>query len=82
MPCNLSHRLRAALILASLPLQTMAIAALLGQERLTFAKSIGVLLTIIGVGFVLGERAFEPGNAQGWLGDSAVFVWRLGCGGM
>lgn len=68
---------RAALIFASLPLQAMVIAALLGYERLTFAKSLGVLLTIIGVGFVLGQRVFDEGNAQGWLGDSAVFVSAL-----
>ncbi len=68
---------RAALIFASLPLQAMVIAALLGYERLTFAKSLGVLLTIIGVGFVLGERVFDEGNPQGWIGDIAVFTSAL-----
>ncbi len=68
---------RAALIFASLPLQAMVIAALVGHERLTLAKSLGVLLTIIGVGFVLGERVFDEGNSQGWLGDIAVFISAL-----
>jgi drug/metabolite transporter (DMT)-like permease len=69
---------RAALIFASLPLQAMIIAALLGYERLTFSKSLGVVLTIIGVGFVLGEGVFEGGDVQGWLGDTAVLVSALG----
>jgi drug/metabolite transporter (DMT)-like permease len=68
---------RAALIFASLPLQAMLIAALLGYERLTFAKSLGVLITIIGIGFVLGERVFDEGNSQGWIGDIAVFTSAL-----
>jgi drug/metabolite transporter (DMT)-like permease len=65
---------RAALIFATLPLQAMVIAALLGYERLTFTKSLGVILTIIGVGFVLGEGVFDAGNSQGWIGDMAVFI--------
>jgi len=64
---------RASLIFATLPLQAMAIAALLGYERLTVAKSLGVFLTIIGVGFVLGERIFYEGNAQ-WTGEIAAFL--------
>jgi len=68
---------RAALIFASLPLQTMIIAALLGYERLTFSRSLGVVLTIIGVGFVLGWGGLEGGDVQGWLGDVAVLVSTL-----
>jgi drug/metabolite transporter (DMT)-like permease len=68
---------RAALIFASLPLQTMVIAAFFGYERLTLAKSLGVVLTIIGAGFVLGEGGFDTRNAQGWLGDMAVFISAL-----
>lgn len=65
---------RVALIFATLSLQTMVIAALLGYERLTFAKSLGVFLTLIGVGFALGENVFYGGNSQGWLGDMAVTI--------
>ncbi|MBI4790460.1 MAG: DMT family transporter [Chloroflexi bacterium] len=71
---------RAALIFASVPLQAMVIAALLGHERLTFAKSLGVLITIIGIGFVLGERVFDKGISQGWIGEIAVFASALGAG--
>jgi drug/metabolite transporter (DMT)-like permease len=65
---------RASLIFATVPFQAMVIATLLGYERLTFAKSLGVFLTIIGVGFVLGERVFHEGNPQGWTGEIAAFV--------
>ncbi|MCC7049143.1 MAG: DMT family transporter [Alphaproteobacteria bacterium] len=63
---------RGALILATFPLQTMLIAALLGRERLTAAKSLGVLLTILGVGAALGEKA--AGGNHGWIGEAAVFA--------
>jgi len=65
---------RAALIFATLPLQTMIIAALLGQERLTPGKSLGVFLTIVGVGFVLGGKIFHTIGSQGWTGEIAVFL--------
>jgi len=65
---------RAALIFATLPLQTMIIAAFFGYERLTLAKSVGVVLTVIGVGFVIGQNVFGEAQARGWMGDAAVFV--------
>ncbi len=65
---------RAALIFATFPLLTMLVAAALGQERLTPAKSLGVLLTIIGVGLALGERAARGGARAGEL---AVFAAAL-----
>jgi drug/metabolite transporter (DMT)-like permease len=48
-----------ALIFATLPLQTMLIAALLRQESLTRFKTLGVVLTILGVGLALGEDALR-----------------------
>ncbi len=50
---------RVALIFATLPLQTMLVAALLRQESLTLFKTLGVMLTLVGVGLALGERALE-----------------------
>jgi drug/metabolite transporter (DMT)-like permease len=71
---------RAALIFATLPLLAMLLATGLGQERLTAAKTLGVLLTIVGVGFTLGEKVVRPGGAhQGWVGELAVFASAL-CG--
>jgi drug/metabolite transporter (DMT)-like permease len=71
---------RAALIFAVLPLLTMLLSAALGRERITLAKSAGVLLTIAGVGVALGERALTGGPAaHAWIGEVAVFASAL-CG--
>lgn len=64
---------RAALIFAAMPLITMLMAAALGRERLTAAKSIGVLLTILGVGVTLGEKAWAA-PAERWWGEAAVLA--------
>ena len=69
---------RAALILSAFPLLTMLLAAALDQERLTAAKTLGVLATILGVGLALGEKAFAPGHGGEWgggewIGELAVF---------
>ena len=69
---------RAALIFATMPLLTMMLATVLGQERLTLAKTLGVLLTIVGVGFALGEKAVQRGSAaHEWVGELAVFASAL-----
>ena len=69
---------RGALIFAVFPLLTMILAALLRAEPLSLFKSLGVLLTIFGVGFVLGEKLLRPGG-EGWAGELAVFGAAL-CG--
>ena len=66
---------RAALIFATLPLLAMLFAAALGQERLTAAKTLGVLATILGVGLALGEKALQGGAGAGqWIGELAVLA--------
>lgn len=71
---------RAALIFATVPLLALLFAAGLGYERLTAAKTSGVLLTIVGVACTLGEKAIHPGGASaGWMGEAAVFASAL-CG--
>jgi drug/metabolite transporter (DMT)-like permease len=73
---------RAALIFSSFPLLTMIIAAALGHERLSTAKTLGVLLTILGVGLALGEKAVgSTGTAHGWVGELAVLGSAL-CGAL
>ncbi len=63
-----------ALIFATFPLLTMLLAALLRIETLSLSKSVGVVLTVLGVGFALGEKLALPGPAQGgWIGELAVF---------
>ena len=71
---------RAALIFATVPLLTMVIAAALGHERLGAAKTLGVLLTIAGVGLALGEKAVRRGGGPNeWIGELAVLASAL-CG--
>jgi drug/metabolite transporter (DMT)-like permease len=66
---------RAALIFATFPLLTLLFATALGHERLTTVKTLGVVLTIAGVGFALGEKAVQgSGAANGWVGELAVFA--------
>lgn len=62
---------RAALIFASFPMLTLLFAALIGQERLTGAKVAGVALTVVGVGFALGDRTLGEASL---LGELAVLA--------
>jgi drug/metabolite transporter (DMT)-like permease len=70
---------RAALLFATFPLMTMIIAALLGREHLTRAKTLGVAFTIVGVGVALGERLFADASIREWLGALLVLASAL-CG--
>lgn len=67
---------RAALLFATLPLITMVLFTLLGYEKITLLKATGVLLTIVGVRLVIGERAIlsEISSAKGWIGELAVLA--------
>ena len=74
---------RGALIFAVFPLLTMILAALLRAEPLSLFKSLGVLLTILGVGLVIGEKVLGEellaAGGEGWNGELAVFGAAL-CG--
>lgn len=75
---------RAALIFAAFPLLTMLVAALGGHESLTWRKSIGVLLSFLGVGIALSEKLLADGTAPGsgdWLGEAAILA-AAGCGAL
>jgi drug/metabolite transporter (DMT)-like permease len=60
---------RASLALSTLPLQTMLVGALLGAEPLTWRKSAGVGIAILGVfaALALGLSAAPPGAWRGEL---------------
>lgn len=65
---------RASLIFASFPFLTMLLAAAIGSERLSGPKTLGVLLTILGVGLALGDKGLATGLGGGdWIGELAVF---------
>ncbi len=71
---------RGALIFATFPLLTLLIASALSYEQLTAAKTLGVLLTIAGVGVALGDKVMLPGSGgPEWHGELAVFASAL-CG--
>lgn len=66
------------LIFATLPLQTMLIAIALGQEHFTGRKLIGILLTIVGVGYAVGATSLaQPLGEDGWWGVLAAFASAL-----
>ena len=56
---------RGALILASFPLLTLIFAALAGHERITLPKLAGILLTLAGIAFALGDRIGGSGTLFG-----------------
>lgn len=63
---------RGAVLFASMPLMTMVLAAALGREALSPAKSLGVGLTILGVAATFGEKLLESRDGAQWLG--AIYV--------
>lgn len=69
---------RAALVFSVFPLLTMVLAAALGRERMTARKTIGVVLTMIGVGLALGDKVLD-GGAVTYRGEAAVLGAAL-CG--
>lgn len=74
---------RAAVVFAMFPLMTMMLAAALGREPLTGAKTVGVFMTIGGVALALADKAFGATSASGsggWIGELAVLA-AAACGG-
>ena len=59
---------RASLALSTLPLVTMLVAAALGIERLTWRKSVGVLIAVAGVAAALAA-GLAAAPADAWRGD-------------
>lgn len=70
---------RGALVFACFPLLTMLVAASLGRERLTPGKTLGVALTVAGVGVALGEGGTASGPGHDLVGEGAVLAAAL-CG--
>ena len=57
----------------------MLLSSLAGRERLSLGQALGVVLTILGVGLALGDKASLQAEGSAWLGDLAVFGSAL-CG--
>ncbi len=64
-----------ALIFATLPIQTLIVAAALGRETLTMRKLFAAILTTLGVGLALSDGPLAPtGNATLWIGVAAALA--------
>ncbi len=70
---------RASLLFASFPLLTMLVASAFGYEPLSTGKTIGVVLTIIGVGITLSDSLAADATDSEWIGAAAVLAAAL-CG--
>ncbi len=69
---------RAALVFSAFPLLTMLLGAALGREKMTTRKTLGVVLTMLGVGIALGDKIFG-GAGTGLTGEILVLGAAL-CG--
>lgn len=67
---------RAAVIMATAPIFTLALAAALRYEALTARKAAGVLATLAGVALALGDEAGAVVE-DWWIGDAALFAGAL-----
>jgi drug/metabolite transporter (DMT)-like permease len=63
---------RAALVLATMPILTLALSALMGRERMTGPKLLGAVFACGGVALALGDRALATGPDV-WKGDALMF---------
>jgi drug/metabolite transporter (DMT)-like permease len=67
---------RGALIFAAFPLLTLLVAAGAGHERVTAAKISGILLTLLGVAFALGEKLLSRAPINAAAGWSCSVLYR------
>jgi drug/metabolite transporter (DMT)-like permease len=65
---------RGAVGLATIPIQTLLVAAAFGREPLTAAKIAGVLLAFSGIVVASGVTAFGRGNSDGLVGDGLMLL--------
>jgi drug/metabolite transporter (DMT)-like permease len=63
---------RAAMVLATMPILTLVLSAVLGRERVTTPKALGAILACVGVALALGDRGTAVGD-QAWKGDLMMF---------
>lgn len=69
-----SSGLAAILDLALMPVALLAIAALLGEERFSPARAVGVALGVAGLLMLFGPKALNGGGPEGATGTTMWFV--------
>jgi drug/metabolite transporter (DMT)-like permease len=67
---------RGALVLSTMPIITLALAALSRREQMTTLKVVGGLVAFAGVAIALGDRAGASGP-EVWKGDALMFAAAL-----
>lgn len=66
---------RGAVIFALIPIMTMLIATLGGQDTLSTLKVFAAFLSIVGVSLAIGEKAFSGGvSGDSWTGELLFFL--------
>ena len=65
---------RGAIGLATIPIQTLLVAAAFGREKLTGAKMTGVAVAFCGIVVAFGAAAFGDGNAGSLKGDGLMLL--------
>jgi drug/metabolite transporter (DMT)-like permease len=65
---------RGAVGLATIPIQTMIVAAAFGRERVTPARLAGVVLAFSGIGLAFGPAAFAHGASGYLVGDGLMLT--------
>lgn len=71
---ELNPAARGAVGLATIPIQTLLVAAAFGREQLSKAKVSGVLLAFAGIMVAFGAAAFGQGNASYLHGDGLMLL--------
>lgn len=65
---------RGAVGLATIPIQTLLVAAAFGRERLTVAKASGVGIAFCGIAIAFGAAALGGGDGRYMLGDGLMLL--------
>lgn len=65
---------RGAVGLATIPIQTLLVAAAFGREQMTTAKVTGILLAFSGILVAFGAAAMGRGNVAYFYGDSLMLL--------
>lgn len=68
---------RGAVGLATIPIQTLLVAAVFGREKLTLPKLVGVGLAFAGVAVVFGREAVSGGGTDTLRGDGLMLLGAL-----
>lgn len=65
---------RGAVGLATIPIQTLLVAALFRREQMTLPKFLAVLAAFLGIAVAFGPAALAPGNGALFLGDGLMLL--------